>query len=381
MGVDEAKLTAMHFDEELEDQLKRLDPVEYACAGSEKARLALAGKVYPGHWRPHHLMHSIEASCAYHRRYKREEVTEKRLRQIMNLYNEYPEPYSHHLLANEQKLDLAMRVMHEQQMPLQRRVIRNDIARAQCLLVRNDPIPQTNEWLQQHHQLTAFEWLALAFGAAVGTRGDGMPIVTAESLEQFEGWDIARGSIDSFLRFSSRTVAEVGTQYRRDRQELEKPYLRELIRCGFLAWPLLDLQDGTYLAPLPELLMLHAFEGLYRICGDCSAFGKELGDSFESYVGQVLDEIPGGTTHGLEELKKVLPQEGQRCDYVVETPDILILIECKAVTVTARILTESVLRANNSTTKIAQGIGQLVATGQSIRASVLDTVISDRKKP
>lgn len=380
MAIDQSKLKAMRFESELVDHLKRHHPWDYACAVSAKIDAALKRRVKPGQWRPHDLLHSIEANCASHRRNRRELVTEHRLAKVMNVYANHPDQYVEHLLSEEKKLHLAFRVMFAQQIPIQYQPNYLDLGRCYILYVKDDPLPETAEWLKAKHRLTPYEWFALASGILAMTMGHTPATATPQALRNFKGWKIGAEAIESFLRLSSRTPNEISGQYHREREEIEKPYLRGLIPSGFLRKPLMRF-DSTYLAPLPSLVARYLADGIYEVCRQhAHVFGRELSVSFERYVASVLSLFNGcQRIIEADALESATP--GRSCDFLLEFPDSIVLVECKATNFAARFLTDKSISQDNSTTKIVEATEQLVATARAILEGALGSILSSSHKP
>ncbi len=162
--VDESRLLAMRFESDLEAAVKRYDPRKYACVASWKMRLALAKRDKMSIWRPHDLIHSIEACCAYHRRGRSDPITHDSIARVLNVYYQYSDQYVTHLLTKEQKLAMALRVMAAQQFPFQHQPHYRDFGRVYAVFVQNDPLPETTAWLRERFGITPFSWLAVSIG-------------------------------------------------------------------------------------------------------------------------------------------------------------------------------------------------------------------------
>ena len=102
--------------------------------------------------------------------------------------------------------------------------------------------------------------------------------------------------------------------------------------------PIVILEDGMYVIPCPRALMQRlAPQGLYHIVGDAldadanlqefQRFTSALGVRFQRYVGQQLHLLEHGTVH-----PEITYASGQQSvDYIVETPEVLVLVEVKSV--------------------------------------------------
>ncbi len=379
--VDESRLRALRFDDDLEAKLKPFDPKDYACAASTQMNEALDGRARVAIWRPHDSIHSIEASCAFRRRHSRAQVSRNDLAKVMNVYSKHPDQYVMHLLEKEQNLELAFRVMALQQFPFQYRPHYQDFGRVYAIFVKDDPLARTADLLTSRFGVTPFSWLAVAFAVGALVIDRRPPIFKLAQITNFEEWELDAQEILACIELSSRSVEVIGEQFHQDREELEKPFLRGLIQSGFLQRPIIRFDSELYLAPLPALMFRQAGEGLIRFCRQFDpVFGEEIGKSFEQYVDVVIRTTRAASAvFGADEVAEHSP--GRSCDFVVETPDCVVLIECKAVSLAARILTEKSLRQDGSTTQIVEGIDQVVSTAEAIQSGRLSRLIQDDGRP
>ena len=134
------------------------------------------------------------------------------------------------------------------------------------------------------------------------------------------------------------------------------------------------------LAPHPSLVLRNSGHDLYRLLRILPHFDSEFGNSFERYVGTVVRSIKG-TLRCLD--KRVLENlsPGKSCDFLLELPDSVLLLEAKAATFTANLLTENAIRGDNSTAKVAKAIEQLYTTAHEIREGTLQTLGIATTKP
>ena len=100
----------------------------------------------------------------------------------------------------------------------------------------------------------------------------------------------------------------------------------------FYEWPIAILDDGTYVIPSPlGVLQRLGPQGLYFVGRDADpdafgAFTEDLGDRFERYVGAQLEFIQHAQVH-----PEIVYDDGKRSvDYIIETPEVLILVEAKS---------------------------------------------------
>ena len=106
--------------------------------------------------------------------------------------------------------------------------------------------------------------------------------------------------------------------------------------------PIVILEDGMYVTPSPRALVQRlAPQGLYFIVRDAldadanpkefQRFTSELGVRFQQYVGRQLGLLEHATVH-----PEISYASGQKSvDYIVETPEVLVLVEVKSVSPSA----------------------------------------------
>ena len=118
---------------------------------------------------------------------------------------------------------------------------------------------------------------------------------------------------------------------------------------------------------------------MYRLASTLEVFAVEFGDSFEGYIKKVLNSLQKAITI-LDSKKMEKTSTGKSCDFLVETKDTIILIECKACSFTANRLTDTVIENNNSTGKVSKGLVQLYTTAKDLENGRFDKFGIDHSK-
>lgn len=366
----EARAEARRFHEELESLLKRFDPGHFVLGCSEQIGQVLDGKAMPKYWRPHHLIHAIEAMCAYMRGHRTLQLDRAWLAKVMNFYHDHEDTHIHHVLVVEQDMHLAVHNMASQQFQFQYNPHYRDMARGFAVL--GNGLRVTADRFESKYGLTVNDWFRVTLCCFALLSSKNPPTVTVDSMQSAVG----RGDppldatpILKYLELVSRTMDEVGEQFRAERDELSRPYLHWMIRSGFIERPLLEFETGCYVSPVPSLLFQNATTGLLRMCRPFSPdFGREIGESFAGYVREILGQLQ----HQNITQPDILAGDIQRaCDFAVETDDAVILIECKAVSETARFTLVNAMRQQNSTSKIHDGADQLYQTATNASPELL----------
>lgn len=366
----EARCKARRFHNDLEDELKRYEPSSYIRAASTRISDALSDRMSMARWRPHDLIHSIEAMCAYRRGHRSVIADNRALARVMNVYHAHCDPYIHHVLSAEQDLHLAFRTMAVQQFPFQYQGHLRDIARAYSVFGKG--LGRTTAMFAADHGLSLLDWFRVSICCFAFLCDRRPPVFTLQQLQPAADWgvpSIGSAAITAFLRANSRTIEATGGQFRQDRDDLARPYLHGMIRSGFLDAPFLEYGPGEYVCPVPGLLFRNAADGVISRCRAYDpTFGAEAGPAFERYVQAVLAQLPSCTIIRPDE---IVGEAQQACDFAVETEDSVLLVECKAVSETTRFMLEKSIREQNSTTKVLEAVAQIRNTAELVANSSL----------
>ncbi len=329
-------------------------------------------------WPAHHLSHSIEAMCAYRRGHRDAVPDERAMIRVINVYHGYEDPYTNYVLSEEKDLHLAFRTMATQQFPFQYRPHYRDLARAYSVFGKG--LDRTAGQFASEYGLSILDWFRLPLCCFALLCDSTLPVVTTDQLLTAAGWGmppIEDAAVKAFLRTASLDMQETGRLFREKRESLDKPYLHGLIRSQFMDVPLLEFANGSYVCPAPGFLFRNAADGLINRCRAYDPdFGAETGPAFEKFVKAVLGQLPSSRISRPDELDLDEPQRA--CDFAVETDDAVLLIECKAVSETARLMIESTIRNQNATSKIQSALDQLRQTARLATESSLGFDVADR---
>lgn len=383
--TDDSRLTAEaradRFYSGLQRLLKRYDPRDFGPV--------VAGMVFdlvnrPYYWRYyplHHLVHAIEANCAYHKPPRRRAVTGRHIDQVMNQYHGYYDPYLQHALQELESPESSILAMARQQFPYLGSLRGTELARCLLLFVQGDPLPGMAARFAAKHGFTMHDWVymtVLVHGCVLERRP---PVTSPANYLDSDISSIPRSAVVPFFKMSSLSPSEVAQSYRSARERFPT-YLHIFIPSAFLEYPLVAYDDGTYLVVHPTLILRHAIDGLYRVCEDVDSdlFHSEFADSFERYVGEILNQLPNVNRVWTEsEVQAVSP--GPTCDYVVDHHDCVLLVECKSTRYSATLLTQNAVAGDNSTGKVAEGFEQIRHTALRLHAGELRTLLGSSAKP
>ena len=359
----------MRFESDLESVVKRHRPIEWALLAATKMKHppdpTSAGPI----WMAYELLHTIEACCAYARGHRSEHVTERRLRQAVNIFRNYTAPYEEKLLAVDQDIVMFMIVQHRKQLLVQKDTADNRHVNGRFYLMFGDntSFRKSRAILEAKYALTLDRWAAFCFGAYAQAENSDCAAARLGGYLTSAPQTFPAQSLRSFLDLSSRTVEQIGSDYRQDRAEVKQPHLHICLRTRFLDYPIIDFGGDRLQVPQPHLLVRHLISGLERAISDVSddTWRSEYGECFESYVRMLL-----GTIAKEECIHRPDRQgggnEGKRCDFWVELSDCNLLIECKAVRFKQRLLIRENLRNDTSSRRIREAIVQLSETARDL---------------
>ena len=137
------------------------------------------------------------------------------------------------------------------------------------------------------------------------------------------------------------------------------------IRTQFLQYPILNLGNGDVQVPHPDLLLRHTLEGVHRLARDVSGFDNEFGDAFQTYVGKLARWLEPDLILNDRQLEQESSERS--CDYLLQLGDEIVLVECKATVLAARLLFDRTLLNDTSTGMVAKGLSQVYSTARDIR--------------
>lgn len=334
--MDEAKLAWLRFYDDLETVLKRFRPLDYAMAVAQRMRRCAHEPSEFAKSPPHWLLHSVEAYCAYSRGQNHDTVDQRALARVMRVYYEHDPALADPYFAVGGRVGPLFEVMHLQQIEAQHEVTRYDLARSWHLFGQEEALPATKTAFEQTYRLSPSDWFAIAF--LVYARASENSVFRPKSVSGATFVEVSEQAVAAYLSHVSLAPEAVAHQYRRDRASTSYDF-HACIQSVLFGHPIIDLGPKGFLAVKPELIMRHApkaFCALARVCAD-AAFTREFGSRFEQYVLELLRDVPKSGAVITEDQIADCAQ-GKKCDFVVELSDAVVLIECKAVTRTSRIL-------------------------------------------
>lgn len=369
------KVAFLELYDALERKLKRHAPRDYITWMSKRlAESWLDDKKFK-QAPPHRIIHSIEANCAYWKKGYREPVTWNSVVGIMNIYHDFVDTYQLNTIS--ESLDRFFLLMYREQILLQQRASWAHLLRSWVLFVRDDLMTESRREFNSHYGITMDQWIKVCFLCwAISTQEAGGSFLV-KFLENPK-IKISQETLENFLRHSARSPEEIG-HYFLDMRKDEPYEFHSLIRSCFFETPIVKFSDDSIVVPHTHLLFLHAGEGLYRLAQRLDVFATEFSNGFEKYVGSVLDSLKG-VTRILDSKVMGSTATGKNCDFLVETDNTIILVECKACSFTANRLTKAAIEKNNSSAKVAKGLVQLYTSSKDLENDRFEKLGIDRNK-
>ncbi len=373
----EAAVRMQGFYSRLESLLKRHQPMDYAPFASAALKAALAAPDRSAPVAAHHVLHSIEANCRYTRGQNHDPVDRNRFIQVLNVYAEHADPLHPGLIS--QSISHFFLVVHREQIELQHAHARGDLVRDFQLFIANSQLPQlSNDFLQQNG-LTIEEWFKLSLLTWIAAERDPRCCFTKETVLDAELVGVPLHRAERFFNASSRTPITIAERFRETRENL-KPQFHSLIRSVF--WRL-RLSTSVVAECLHRIRALSCVTPA-TVSIACFGFCRTLTASSATVLSGTLEPWFAASKElvdaWISESWKISRRE-RVVTFFLELPDSVLLLEAKAATFTANLLTENAIRGDNSTAKVAKAIEQLYTTAHEIREGTLQTLGIATTKP
>jgi len=366
----------IRFYDALEKAVKRHRPEAYIPWAAARMRAARDDIKKFAQTPPYRILHSAEANCAFHKEGYSEPVVWQAIAKIMNVYQDYPDLLQTATIP--EKLERFFLIMDREQTEFQHRASWEYMGRIWQLFVNNPQSRTMSDALLKSFGLSCKEWIQVCFLAWAAAQQTEECAFTKSAILRYERLPMSEQAVDAFFRQSTCTPRDIGVRFREIRKKV--PYkFHSLIRSTFFEYPIVRFADGRMVSPCNDILFRHSGQGLYRMAKELKEFNTGFGGSFEAYVRTILECISQRLTIlGERELKQAT--NGKICDFLLELPDVLLLVECKACTFTANLLTDVAIANDNSTGKVAKAIQQLCATACALDSGLARSLNVDATK-
>ena len=359
----------------------RYEPVTWTQHVAHQLRRLRDNPNLMGRVPPHILLRSIEANAAYWRNGNRYEFTPRRFHQVVVLYMDHNDPL---LLSFAAKDMTAMLILfHREQFQLQVQYNIIEAVRIWIMFVENDPLPKTTLQLVERFGITPLQWVQLAYLTFAKAIADENSRLTFQNLVDTAKQIMPAEVVEKFARRTVWTVEELQKHYIGVRESTPKQF-HAFIRSAFLERPGMDFGQGRWIVPDPVLTMNHMGAGLYRMLTEVwktdHDLRSEFAASFEKYAALILDVCGRKLAlHSENAIQKLA--NGKSCDFILETEDAVVLVECKGVAFQKDLLLAEVMQDDSSTARLIDAGEQLNQTYLDLQAGCFDTLIQNRSKP
>jgi len=359
---------ADEFYQSIRKDIRRYNPLEFSMAASKLLRLS--DTKIRSSYVPHFLLHAIEMNCCYFQEYYQRQLDEGGFNKVINIYHDHLDPYQSHELAKstEEGLYNFFMSMAVRQFPLQRHFISDIFSRSVLLFDESENLSDFRTAFQQKYSLSIKDWLILCFISFswLISNTDNPAFASTNFLSS--ELNLPKESLIPFLNISSIDQHGIIDQHK-SREKDFPPFLRIFMKSIFFEFPFLRFSD-TYINPHPNLISYLACERIYDLLSKLSGneFQEQFGLTFEKYIGLLLSDLGDVKVFNEKQIQsKYSLDDEQVCDYLLEFPDCILLIEAKAVQYKKRIINLDYLRESNTSNKIAKGYDQLLRTAEKIK--------------
>jgi hypothetical protein len=377
----EAEAAVRALEHSLRDQLRSVHPEELIPLAALRMRESTESPRVSSYYPPYVMVHLIEACCAYWQQWRYVPLNEDRLRESINTLSSFNDPTILNCLKPESDLFEFMLYMHRTQLDMQGEVWWMPVGRFTRLFGEAGIVPVTNARFLARYGLTIREWIKLTFAVHAATAG--RPLMANEYALKLPELGLDSARVGAFLRETSSSIPDVGQRYRAIREGTAAsppaPVLTWMQRKPQLAdKPLIKLARG-YVAPV-EAYFADLFGDILfrRIAATtepqdrCDPHSprtdpvrQEIGRRFEVYTETLIrHHLPNLHLWTADHLE--IQDEGRSCDFALELPDSLLLIECKAVTFEREVVTRKAVLDSPAITRIIDGYEQLIWTAGRI---------------
>ncbi|OHB53094.1 MAG: hypothetical protein A2Y10_06880 [Planctomycetes bacterium GWF2_41_51] len=362
------------FFDEIEKKAKRLKPEKFIPYVLKFFHNPMRREIIG----PHTILQAIEANCAYHKSGYDEEITHKKFADIINLIMKSEEENDFYLWSIHNRLEIFFQFINRIQIEVQKTGFsKYYLSRYWNLFYDNDHIRKMHNDFENIYKISVEKWFLCSFAMYAMFAKD---FIIPKEFKISSSMSIDENDISTYLNFSCYSVAEIQERYFETRKNIKEEF-HFLVRTVFVERPIVLLDGDQLVAPVPELLFRHMGHGLNDLFEKIdSSYGCYLGKAFQEYTKKTLNCLSNVVLYSNEELEK-LSAGDKSCDFLLATQSENILIECKAIDLKVRTLTENAIFNSNAFSKIKDGICQIDNTLNNIMNGKLCLPGIDTKKP
>ena len=351
--------------------------------------VAASARVQAGHhdpsflrvWPSPYLLHSIELASSACSEESGFTVDEPLIQRVLDCYRRFNDPIHEHVLRELQSVELFLMLLDREQLQTQFNANRFTVSRTLRLFWRKDPLPKTSAAIAGRFGFSVEDLVTTAFFGWASTMNRRTP-----HIPRNYGASIPESILP--LRVFEKCIAELAysrkslAAWSASSRDMARPLRASSVESPFLRRPGIRLPDG-WAVPRPDLMIAAIASTVMELgeAADAVALREELGASLESYLDEVLGAGPG--------VIRRIPASCIRerstavgCDGIYEYKDSILLVEAKAVELSAKLIAPEVLADRRcSTAHLAEGARQVHATAVDVRRGLYDDVLSDSGKP
>ena len=330
---------------------------------------------------PHLMLRSIEANAANWKAGRAYDFNENRFLKVMRVYATHNDPL--HLSFAAKDLTAFFLSMNREQIELQITYNQFEIGRMWLIYGSTHHLTGSAAEMKSRIGITPIEWLQLCYLSFILTAAHSNSKVPIHWLSKYVKGGIDEKAVAAFAERVSWTVERLAKHYRKVRIDTPIQF-HSFIRSAFLESPMMNYEDGLLLAPDPVLNIACMGAGLYRLLGKIWKSRPELREEFSvsvsHYIEQLLNQVRQKTSLSTDSQIERL-SGGKGCDFILETENMLLLVESKSVAFERRLLFPEYMQHDSSTKQIIHAGEQLRATQDDIRNGLFDSIVTDRTKP
>ena len=390
MTKEEAEAAVLAFENRVRSQMRAFSPESFALEVARRFRLGQADTLAFSQHPPHFLIHALESNCAYFQPWRFRPLTDNDFATTINLWHDFCDPVLMGTLKDRTHLFEFEQYMHRTQMELQGEGSHCRFGRAVRMFGDPSSIPRAAAGFVAKYGVSTREWIKLLLVVHSRTgeaRHNRLPPsgIRRQDLESVVELGIPLSDLDSFFREIARTWTEIGASYRgiREASKTDRRFgpLTWSQRRPFLAkYPIMHMAHG-YLVPAPPLLLRLMGDGLFERFDaiESEEVRRDLGRQFERYVADMIRfHLPSQRLVAAAQLERA---DEPSCDFVLDLPDALLLIECKAVMLDRDLVSERAVINSAAVQRRIDGFVQIVRTAERIRAGGYPADLLPREKP
>lgn len=369
-----ARLRTMNIQCALEKKAKRIKPYKFIpyiidLFNNPPKNIFIA---------PHTILQAIETNCAYQKREYDEDITFEKFADIINLNKSLEDENDFYLWSIHHRIDLFFQFIARIQFEAQNTGFNKQyLSRYWKLFFDNNFTPKLFDKFSEKFGISVEKWFLCSIGMFSFFHKS---LIGNSNIKIPPEINVNDNDISRYLDLSVYSEEEIKRNYFDARKGI--PYeFHFLIRSIFMERPILKLNAGQIVAPIPKLIFRHMGYKLKAMFEAIDTNEHCLADSFEKYTEMVLNNLSSLIKLYPNNELETLSNPDKSCDFLLITPTENILIECKAVDFKVKTLTKNAIYNCNAFSKIQKAIVQIDSTLRNIKTKKIEIKELDKTKP